>query len=141
MQQTIERTPSRTEVQSNREIAAQAIAQLVEPLPRDLTNLDLPRGLDPHVHCAGPQGHVCGVRGARPADRSLFSAFSDPELTVERTEEVGDRVISHVRFSGRHTQSYRGVAPTGRTMQARGVIVHDLNNGRIRDAWSVLRWR
>lgn len=137
MQQTIERT----QTQSNRDIAAQAVAQLIEPLPQDLTYLDLPSAFGPHVHCSGPERHVCGVRGARPADRSLFAAFSEPELTVDRIEEFGDRVISHVRFSGRHTQSYRGVAPSGRRMQARGVIVHDLADGRIRDAWSVLHWR
>lgn len=137
MQQTIERT----QTQSNRDIAERAIAQLIEPLPQDLTYLDLPSAFGPHVHCSGPERHLPGVRGARPADRRLFAAFSEPELTIDRIEEFGDRVISHVRFSGRHTQSFRGAALSGRRMQARGVIVHDLADGRIRDAWSVLHWR
>ncbi len=77
--------------------------------------------------------------------RGPLIAVSSPHApngnTVERTEEAGERVISHVRFSGRHTTSDRGAAASGRLMQATGEIVHELHEGRITDAWSVLRWR
>ena len=136
MQQTIERTDTTT---NNRELAARAVAQLIQPLPQGLTYLDLPGAAQPQPRCA--QRAISGVRGARPADRSLFAACSERQLTVERTEEAGERVISHVRFSGRHTTSDRGAAASGRLMQATGEIVHELHEGRITDAWSVLRWR
>ena len=126
--------------EGNRRLVAEAIAQLIAVDGPQSPVASASAG-SADVYCAGPERHVCGVRGARPADATLFAAFSEPELTIERQREAGDRVITHIVFRGRHTRGYRGVAPSGRTMQARGVLIHDLRGGRIVDAWSLLHWR
>ncbi len=137
MQLTAERA---TNTSTNREIVETAIADLTAPAaPRD--SLSLTRSLDPQAQCFGLRSDTATVRGARPADRDLFAAFSQPHLEVERMDDVGDRVVTHISFSGRHMRPYRGVAATGRDMRARGVIVHALREGHVIDAWRVLHGR
>ena len=137
MQLTAERT---ARMNTNREIVEMAIADLTAPAaPRDSRTLT--SNLDPQARCFGLRGDITTIRGALPADRDLFAAFSQPHLEVERMDEVGDRVVTHISFTGRHMRRYRGVAATGRDMQARGVIVHELREGHVIDAWSVLHWR
>ena len=132
MQLTAERTSAkRSRPAANRQIVAEALARLTSPAAP----------LDLQAFRAEPRGDAVTIRGARPADHTLFAAFSQPELRVERTDEVGDRVISHITFTGRHTGRHEGAEPTGREMQARGVIVHVLHDQQITDAWSVLHWR
>ncbi len=130
MQVTTRPTTQRT----NREVVAEAITRLTAPQTAIAAE-------PAFAALRGPSTAPNGVRGARPADSALFAGFTERTLTIERQREAGDRVITHVTFRGRHTRDYRGVAPTGREMEARGVLVHDVCGGSVIDAWSVLQWR
>ena len=78
-------------------------------------------------------------------DRDPFAGtkhgFTERSVTITRAVDTGDRVISYVRFTGRHAGEYRGHAPTGRLMQADGSVIHRFDEyDRIVQKWSVVRW-
>lgn len=91
-----------------------------------------------------------GARRTRASERrhsglsgmaGLQQGFSERSLSVTRMVEHDDRVISYVRFSGRHTGEFQGHRPTGHLMQADGYVVHRFNeDGLIAQEWSVFRW-
>ena len=85
-----------------------------------------------------------GFRAYGPARARAFheaDAFDDVDLRIERMEASGPRVISRIVFRGRHTGVFEGQEPSGRMMEARGVVVHRIEAGRIVEAWAVLNWR
>lgn len=100
------------------------------------------RLFSPEYEIFGPARENCGSLPAARPGHDLFGGFSESALDLTDMVTSGDRVISYVRFSGRHTGDFEGHAPTGRTMSADGMVVHRFgNDGRIAEQWSVLRWR
>lgn len=100
------------------------------------------RLFSPEYEIFGPARENCGSLPAARPGHDLFSGFSDTALDLTDMVTSGDRVISYVRFSGRHTGDFEGHAPTGRQMAADGMVVHRFgSDGRIAEQWSVLRWR
>jgi predicted ester cyclase len=72
--------------------------------------------LDPDV-----VGHAQAER-VGPKDLKLFvrefrEAFPDLKVTIEHEVAEGDELISMSTFRGTHTGEFRGVAPTGRSME------------------------
>jgi len=101
-------------------------------LPSDLFTTDF--------RCVAPArpGLASGAAGALVGTRH---GFTERSLDIWRTVERGDRVISYVRFVGRHTGTYLDHQPTGRTMRADGYVVHRFSpDRRIAQEWSVFRW-
>lgn len=96
----------------------------------------------PEYEIFGPARENCGSLPAARPGHDLFSGFSESALDLTDMVTSGDRVISYVRFSGRHTGDFEGHPPTGRRMTADGMVVHRFGgDGRIAEQWSVLRWR
>lgn len=90
--------------------------------------------------CFGPTRTQMGDLRASDPLVGLERGFTERSLAVTRMVEQGDKVISYVRFVGRHTGEYRGHQPTGRLMQADGYVVHRFSGDRIAQEWSVFRW-
>lgn len=83
--------------------------------------------------------HAYGPARARAFHRA--DAFDEVELAIKGMEATGSRVVSRIHLLGRHTGVFEGLSPTGRLMEAQGIVVHRIEAGRIAEAWAVLRWR
>ena len=113
---------------------------ITSPPNRDLEQRD--RLFSPSYEIFGPARENCGSLPAVRPGHDLFTGFSESALDLTDMVASGDRVISYVRFTGRHTGDFEGHAPTGRRMTADGMVVHRFgSDGRIAEQWSVLRWR
>ena len=88
----------------------------------------------------GPRVELAGVHGARRICETYLAGFSEAGFEVMRMEATTDRVTTHLRLHGRHTGTYEGHEPTGQEMEARCLFVHRMEDGRIAEAWAVLRW-
>ncbi len=101
-----------------------------------------PSGLfAPDFRCQGPRRTQMSAAPGTDSGAGLGRGFTERSLAVTRMVEHGDRVISYVRFSGRHTGDFQGHRPTGKCMQADGYVVHRFNDdGLIAQEWSVFRW-
>ncbi len=95
----------------------------------------------PDFRCYGPTRTRMGLAADTEPLAGLDRGFSERSLSISRMVESGNRVISYVRFTGRHTGEYQGYRPSGRLMQADGYVVHLFNDeGLIAQEWSVFRW-
>lgn len=69
----------------------------------------------------------------------LATIVADMEATVDRMVEEGDWVLAHFTFRGVHDKSYPHAAgeipPTGERVQARGMSMHRLRDGKIAELW------
>ena len=84
--------------------------------------------IDPSVRRA----HLPGGVEAWISDLSdLYTAF--PDWRVRRIQLVieEDRIAAHLRSSGTHTGSFRGIPPTGRHANVAEFAFYRLANGRI----------
>lgn len=79
-------------------------------------------------------------QGPGPAGfKALFSgmraAFPDLSVSVEHLVADDDNVAFAYRIQGTHQGDFHGVAPTGRSIDARGMQISRFENGRIVERW------
>ena len=66
------------------------------------------------------------------------SALSDVRFVIEEQVAAGDKVIS--RISGRATHDrmeIMGVAPTGREVRYKAIVIHRISGGKIAEEWGL----
>jgi len=124
--------------EANLQTALRAFRFLTTP-PEQRDPQEADRIFAPEFDSLGPARDASGChRAARPG-RDLFAGFSERSISILKMTASGDRIISQVRFTGRHTGWYEGRRPTGRVMTADGLVVHRIN-GRVLEQWSLARW-
>ena len=64
-----------------------------------------------------------------------LAAFPDLRFTVEQMIAEGDMVATRCHMRGTHTGAWLGVAPTGRDVSVRMMIVQRMAGGRIVEDW------
>ena len=66
----------------------------------------------------------------------LGRAFPDTRHTIEDFVAEGDRVAIRVSATGTHRGEIFGLAPTGRSIAMRSIVLYRLAEGRIVERWS-----
>ncbi|MFG3349044.1 ester cyclase [Streptomyces sp. NPDC048018] len=61
----------------------------------------------------------------------LLRAYPDLHVAVEETIAEGDKVVTRNRVTGTHLGEYRGLQPTGRTVDYSEIFVFRFAGGRI----------
>jgi steroid delta-isomerase-like uncharacterized protein len=77
-----------------------------------------------------------GRAGSREGFRLALGAFSDFHHEVEDQIAEGDKVVTRMRASGRHTGEFLGIPATGKEVTMTGIAVHRIANGKIAAHWS-----
>jgi predicted ester cyclase len=70
------------------------------------------------------------------AMNALLVAFPDTKYTIEDMIAEGDKVVARYKFYGTHKGVYRGIAPTGKRVNAEGIEIVNIAGGRLVEAWS-----
>ena len=78
-------------------------------------------------------------RGTEPS-RDYVQAFPDLRLTIHDMIAEGDRVVTHLAGQGTHTEEFRGVAPTGKAIGIRMIVISRFEAARIVEEWGTLAW-
>jgi serine phosphatase RsbU (regulator of sigma subunit) len=64
------------------------------------------------------------------------SAFSDFHITIEDQIAEGDKVVSHYTIRGTHQGDFKGMAPTGREIEIKGVTTFRFSpEGKVVETW------
>jgi steroid delta-isomerase-like uncharacterized protein len=79
----------------------------------------------------GPQGLKCLIAMFR-------SAFPDLHFSLEDEIREGNKIAAHWTMRGTHKGLYLGNPPTGRAVEAQGIIFARTVNGRIVEDWTVM---
>src|SRR5215217_5778532 len=79
------------------------------------------------------------VRGPEDVKRftgEFHSAFPDLHVSIEEQIAEGDKVVSHFTIRGTHQGEFRGLAPTGKEIELKGVTTFRLSpEGKVVETW------
>jgi len=76
----------------------------------------------------GPEGYVDFFRAVR-------TAFPDFKLSAEHMVADADQVALAYTMTGTHKGTFQGIPPTGKKIQARGVLIARFENGKMAERW------
>ncbi len=82
-----------------------------------------------------PPGRPQGPDGPVAASRVFLAAVPDLSVTVVQRLIVGDRVVSHLNFTGHFTGSFQGRQGTGQPVDFIATDILRIEDGRITDNW------
>jgi predicted ester cyclase len=82
-----------------------------------------------------PPGRPQGPSGPQLASNSFLAAIPDLSMTVTQRLVVGDRVVSHLRFTGHFTGTFQGVKGEGQPVDFIATDILRVRDGRITDNW------
>jgi len=68
---------------------------------------------------------------------TLFCAFPDVQWTIEDMVAEGDKVVVRYTIEGTHRGEFRGVAPTGKQVSWRGIVIWRCVGGKIAEGHAV----
>lgn len=81
-------------------------------------------------------GQPPGMAGFTYAIRSLHASFPDLTITIHDLIAEDDKVVARLTAHGTHQGDFRGIAPTGRTVQWAGIRIFRLADGKIVEHWA-----
>jgi serine phosphatase RsbU (regulator of sigma subunit) len=85
-----------------------------------------------------PDGSVLqrGPEDVKHFHREFRSAFPDFHISIEEQIAEGDKVVSHYTIRGTHQGDLRGMAPTGKEIELKGVTTFRFSpEGKVVETW------
>lgn len=77
-----------------------------------------------------------GPAGLRKIAEGLLEGFPDLKVAVDEMISEGDKVVVRWRTTRQtHQGLYRGLPPTGRSIQMTAIQIFRVSDGRIRESW------
>ena len=81
-------------------------------------------------------GQPPGIAGFTYAVQSLHTSFPDLVITLDDLIAENDKVVARLTARGTHQGDFRGISPTGRTVQWTGIRIFRLAAGKIVEHWA-----
>ena len=82
-------------------------------------------------------GFTTDREGVKKSSEMFFSATPDGHHAIKMQIAEGDLVASLIVGYGTQTGELLGVPPTGKEVEAEGIAIHRVNDGKIVEHWSV----
>jgi steroid delta-isomerase-like uncharacterized protein len=103
---------------------------------RDFDRFDALMG-DRAVLRIGGGAVPCDPSATRAIAHEWTTAFPDWRFELLALIAEGDRVVAHMPYTGTHRGPILGVAPTGRWCSVDEIVIFQLAEGKIVEAWEV----
>lgn len=82
-----------------------------------------------------PPGVASGIEGVRQSFEMFTTAFPDLRFNIDRMYADGDAVISRITVTGTHEGEFMGIAPTGKHVEASGIDIIRVVDGKAVERW------
>jgi predicted ester cyclase len=82
-----------------------------------------------------PAGRPQGIAGPLAASKGFHAAVPDVHADVEQMIVAGDRVITHLHFTGHFTGTFNGVQGKGQPVDFIATDIYRIRDGQITDNW------
>ncbi len=102
----------------------------------NLALLDEVLAADAVDHNPAP-GQGPGLEGVKQAFGMFRAAFSDLRFEVEDMIAEGDKVVSRVNFSMKHTGEFMGIPPTNKQVTQEGIDILRIAGGKVVERWGL----
>lgn len=78
-------------------------------------------------------GQGPGLDGLKDILRSMRAGFPDLDFSIKEQITEGDKVASRFEWTGTHRGTFLGVPATGKSVRVWGVVIDQLQEGRIKE--------
>lgn len=78
-------------------------------------------------------GQGPGLDGLKDILRSMRAGFPDLDFSIKEQIAEGDKVASRFEWTGTHQGAFLGVPATGKSVRVWGVVIDQLQEGRIKE--------
>lgn len=82
-----------------------------------------------------PSGRAQGAAGVLKASSTFRTAVPDLRCEVRQMIVAGDRVVTHLHFTGHFTGSFMGKAGQGQKVDFIATDIYRMSDGRIAEDW------
>ncbi len=82
-----------------------------------------------------PPGRPQGIDGPLAASKVFHAAVPDVQASVEQMIVAGDRVVTHLHFTGHFTGTFNGVQGKGQTVDFIVTDIYRIRDGKISENW------
>ena len=82
-----------------------------------------------------PVGRPQGIAGPLAASQGFHRAVPDVHADVEQMIVAGDRVVTHLHFTGHFTGTFNGVQGNGQAVDFIATDIYRIRDGKITDNW------
>jgi steroid delta-isomerase-like uncharacterized protein len=77
-----------------------------------------------------------GPEDVKRFNREFRSAFPDLRISIDEQIAEGDKVVTRVTFRGTHQREFRGMAPTGKEVEIKGITIFRFSEkGKVVESW------
>lgn len=84
-----------------------------------------------------PAGRPQGVAGPLAASKVFHTAVPDVHADIEQMVVAGDRVVTHLHFTGHFTGTFNGVQGEGQPVDFIATDIYRIRDGKITDNWHI----
>ena len=86
-------------------------------------------------HTTTSGGEIKGRQGVRDIVEQWRAAFPDVRVSLDDEFAADDRVVTRITVTGTHEGDWRGVAPTGASVDIRIISIFRIEDGQIIERW------
>ncbi|MEU6717910.1 ester cyclase [Nonomuraea sp. NPDC046802] len=79
-----------------------------------------------------------GTQAMKEVLTVLHRAFPDLNVHIEDVIAEGDKVVTRNTVTGTHQGEYMGIAPTGKSITYKEILIARFADGRIAETWAVV---
>jgi steroid delta-isomerase-like uncharacterized protein len=76
-----------------------------------------------------------GLDGVEQTYKYALNAFGEFRHVIDDMLADGDKVITRVTATGRHTGDFVGIPPTGKEVSMSGIAIHRIADGKLAEHW------
>src|ERR687893_1039159 len=77
-----------------------------------------------------------GPEDVKRFNREFRTAFPDLRISIDEQIAEGDKVVTRVTFRGTHQREFRGMAPTGKEVEVKGITIFRFSEeGKVVESW------
>lgn len=84
-----------------------------------------------------PEGSAAGPEGFAAFYSAIRTALPDARYEVDDLVSEDDKVVVRWRLLGTHRGDFRGIAPTGRAVELKGIAIYRVDGGQLMERWVV----
>lgn len=82
-----------------------------------------------------PPGRPQGIAGALAASKVFHAAVPDVKVSIEQMIVAGDRVVTHLHFTGHFSGTFNGLRGQGQPVDFVATDIYRIRDGKIADNW------
>ena len=101
---------------------------------------DVDKSLEPYaddIVYHATEGDLSGREAMRDYLSVFFNAFSNIKATVEDQIAEGDKVVSRIKGTGKHTGELQGIPASGKEISVTGFSMMRISNDKIVEEWEL----